>query len=84
MFTTTHKLTIDAIKIYFDLMWRSGSAQDVKFFILFNMMFVFIKNSITQCVQDSVKNDNAKWIRTGGVDGALLMIIVHIKNAHGA
>ena len=84
IFKTTGKLTIDDTKAHCDPKWSDSSTnQDVQFCIQSNMMFVFIKNSITQPVLDYVKDEKAKWMRPGGGDGASLLIRIYNKNDHG-
>ena len=82
MFTTPGNLTIDFDKVHCDPKWRAGTAQDVQFCILSNVIFVFIKNSATQHVIDDVKDGKDKWIRPGGSNGDSLMIRIYNKNAH--
>ena len=52
------------------------------FFILSNMMLVFIKNSITQSVLDEVNDCKDKRTSPGGGDGALLLISIYNKHSH--
>ena len=63
--------------------WSDSSTQDVKFCIMFNIMLVFIKKSITQSVLDDVKDEKAKWMRPGGDNRASLLISIYNKNTHG-
>ena len=84
IFKTPGTLNIDAIKAHCDPKWSAVSQErDLQFCILSNMMFVFIKNSVSQSVLDGVKDDKNKWSRPGGGDGASLLISIYQKNAHG-
>ena len=84
IFKTPVVINVDAFKYHCDPKWSASTEeQDLLFFILSNMKFVFIKNSISHSVFEDVKDDKTKWSKPKGGDRASSLISLYEKNAHG-
>ena len=84
LFKEPGKLDVNAVKSHCDQHWNNGgNADSLQFCIKSNMMYVFIKNSVSQSVIDDILDDEQKWLRPGGGDIPTLLLRTCEQNAHG-
>ena len=84
LFKEPGRLTADIVKAHCDPKWADGTnADNVQFCIKSNMMYIFIKKSVSKNVLDDIEEEKHKWTRPGGGDGLTLLMCIYNKNAHG-
>ena len=82
-FNTQGKLAAEYFKNYCNPKWTDGStARNLQFCVKYNVMCLFIKNSIHQSALENTQEERIHWKRPDGGRGIILLISICNKNAH--